>query len=120
MRRRPHPNNLRLLHCWSGGGRCLPSSCHPPHLPDPAGLLQFDVDEKKNEIFESAREKIRSKAQYTKNVSSHQCTAYSHSGFYSTRPFVLSDIALCIAVRSEKEALDAIHDQSSHQAGDDR
>lgn len=46
----------------------------PSHLPDPAGLLHFDVDLKKSEIFEAVREKIRSKAQYTKNVSSHQCT----------------------------------------------
>jgi hypothetical protein len=43
----------------------------PSHLPDPVGLLRFDVDKIKNEIFETAREKIRSKAQYTKNVSSH-------------------------------------------------
>ena len=66
-------------------GWAMPPLVVPPsHLPDPAGLLRFDVDEKKNEIFEAAREKIRSKAQYTKNVSSHHCTAYSYLEFYST------------------------------------
>jgi hypothetical protein len=37
----------------------------PSHLPYPAALLQFDIDEKKNEIFEAAREQIRNKAQYS-------------------------------------------------------
>lgn len=41
----------------------------PSNLPDPKNLLQFDVNEKKHEIFEAARERIRNKAQYTKSVS---------------------------------------------------
>ena len=48
----------------------VPSLVEPPSdLPDANNLLMFDVDSKKNEIFEAARERIKSKAQYTKSVS---------------------------------------------------
>lgn len=38
----------------------------PSHLPDPLPLLAFNVDEKKREIFNQARNAIRNSAQYTK------------------------------------------------------
>ena len=46
-----------------------PAVVPPSHLPDPECLLKFDVDKKKHEIFEAARERIKLKAQYTKSVS---------------------------------------------------
>jgi hypothetical protein len=39
----------------------------PSHLPDPEPLFAFDMSEKKQEIFRDARERIRSKAQYTRS-----------------------------------------------------
>jgi len=39
----------------------------PSHLPDPERILNFDVEKKKHDIFEIARERIKSKAQYTKS-----------------------------------------------------
>lgn len=44
-----------------------PAVVPPSHLPDPECLLKFDVDKKKHEIFEAARERIKLKAQYTKS-----------------------------------------------------
>jgi len=46
----------------------VPPLVEPPsHLPDAKNLLTFDVDGKKNEIFDAARERIKSKAQYTRS-----------------------------------------------------
>jgi len=42
----------------------------PAHLPDPSSLVTFDMAEKKREIFEAVRERVKAKAQHTKNVSS--------------------------------------------------
>lgn len=59
----PVPAGTRIL-CWPGPPPLVKA---PSHLPDPDKLLKFDVDKKKHEIFEAARERIKSKAQYTKS-----------------------------------------------------
>ncbi|EJK62680.1 hypothetical protein THAOC_16699 [Thalassiosira oceanica] len=41
----------------------------PAHLPDPSSLVTFDMAKKKAEIFEAVRERVKAKAQHTKNVS---------------------------------------------------
>ncbi len=42
----------------------IPEKVTPPdHLPDSESLLEFDIDQKKSEIFEAVRERVRSKAQ---------------------------------------------------------
>ncbi len=46
----------------------------PSDLPAPESLLVFDIHEKKNQVFEAARERIKSKAQYTKSVSTYDIT----------------------------------------------
>jgi hypothetical protein len=48
----------------------IPPLIDPPsHLPDASQLLKFDVDKVKQEIFESVRERVRVKAQYTNSAS---------------------------------------------------
>lgn len=39
----------------------------PAHLPDPSSLVTFDMAKKKAEIFEAVRERVKAKAQHTKN-----------------------------------------------------
>ena len=52
---------------WGWG---IPPLVKPPsRLPQADSLLEFDVNQKKNDIFEAVRERVRSKAQYTKSVS---------------------------------------------------
>jgi hypothetical protein len=44
-----------------------PPIATPDHLPDPTSFLQFDISEKKNEIFQAARIRISNSAQFTKS-----------------------------------------------------
>ena len=44
-----------------------PPIAPPDHLPDPTSFLQFDILEKKNEIFQAARTRISNSAQFTKS-----------------------------------------------------
>ena len=101
----------------------------PSHLPDPAALLRFDVDEKKNEIFEAAREQIRNKAQYTKRVSSYSFIGralffvthifqkiFAQQHLHGLSVIFVSSLPLYRTMKGE-EALDADHDRPSHQSG---
>lgn len=48
----------------------IPPLVDPPsNLPDASKLLKFDVEKVKHEIFESVRERVRDKAQYTNTAS---------------------------------------------------
>lgn len=61
----PRQNDSPRIHSFG-----VPAFKEPPeHLPNAVsnGLLAFDVDEKKREIFNQARQAIKTSAQYTKN-----------------------------------------------------